>query len=196
MRKNSKNGDEIVPELANMKEMGKTRILEGIFGNAAFILKLKYEDSRRHSNFEHALSEQLGFDVNKFHVFILEMMLKDNQLQTQPDSTSSHIEKHLTKLELSVISLRLQPQNLNNIDLSTIKLEKPTMQGQMYLTLHNSPISLTLGQKTFRYVFFDKDFDFSDIKTAELMLADNEKVILKAIEKKYPISPTIPKTTD
>ncbi|MCK5345428.1 MAG: hypothetical protein KAR20_18590, partial [Candidatus Heimdallarchaeota archaeon] len=88
------------------------------------------------------------------------------------------------------------PQNLNNINLSTIKLEKTTTQGQMYLTLHNSPILLALGQKTFRYVFFKKDFDFSEVNTAELMLVDNETVILKAYEKKYPISPTVPTTID
>ena len=38
MRENKKNGDEIVPELANMKEMGKTRILQGIYGNATFMI--------------------------------------------------------------------------------------------------------------------------------------------------------------
>ncbi len=194
--KSNANGSEDAPKLANMKEIGKTRILEGVFQNATFTLKLKYKDARRHSIFENALSEQLGFDAQNYHVFILEVALSNGLLQTKPDSDSSKITKQMEKLDLPLIKLRLLPQNVRNIDLSVLKLEKTTNQGKFYLRLHTSPISLASNQKTFRYVFFRKDFNFNDIDTAELKLSNAETVILNAVEIKYAIPPTIPNSFD
>ena len=188
------NGNHAKPELANLKEVGKTRILEGNYRNATFTLRLKYEDQRRQSFFENSLAESWGFNADDYHVFLFDVKLDKIKLQTLPNGENIAVN-NLTTFEIGNISVKLFPQNLTNIDLASLKLENPTKQGEFEKGLQIQPIKMKEGEIATRFLFFKKSFKFDEINSATIKLPSGDEVKLTPKDVEYAIPPTVPAKT-